>query len=227
VRDDHENFYTWKNTKTTTGMFAIAAILAHSDADREFRNAWQEDVRSNSWDNLSSIAHEWGDAKYLIAASCAAVGFEQLMSHTPTGDRVGEWGHRSARSLLVGFPPLLILQRVTGASRPLESSTGSIWVLFGDENGVSGHTFVGAVPFICAAQMTENRLAVVSLYTCSTLTGISRINQDAHYLSQVMLGWWLAHMACTSTDETQVSRQIHFAPIPTAGGLGIGVHWQH
>ena len=37
VHDDHENFYTWKNTKTTTSMFAIAAILAHSEADRACR----------------------------------------------------------------------------------------------------------------------------------------------------------------------------------------------
>jgi hypothetical protein len=228
IRDDHENFYTWKNTKTTTGMFAIAAVLAHSDADREFRNAWQEDVRSNSWDDLSSIAHDWGDGRYLIAASCAAVGVGRLASHTRSGEMVEEWGQRSARSLLVGFPPLLLLQRITGASRPLESSTGSNWVLFGDENGVSGHTFVGAVPFICAAQMTDNRFAAISLYTCSTLTGVSRINHDAHYTSQVILGWWMAHMACKSTDETEDSRRIKIAPIPiSGGGLGIGIQWEH
>jgi membrane-associated phospholipid phosphatase len=229
ICSDHCNFYTWKNAATTTGVFGVGAILAHTDADHAFRNAWQEDVRSNSWDNMSSVAHEFGEGKYVIAATVAAAGVGYLTSHTAAGETVGEWGYRSTRSLLVGFPTLLFLQRATGASRPLESSAESDWIPFHDENGVSGHAFVGAVPFICAARMTESRVASAALYACATFTGASRVNADAHYLSQVMLGWWLAHLACKSVDETENEKesQVQVMPISTPGGLGVGVQWQH
>ncbi len=228
VCDDHANFYTWKNTGMTAGVFTIGALMAHSDADQEMRNAWQEDVRSDSWDNASNIAHEFGEGKYVVAASVTAAGVGYLLSNTATGETVGEWGNRSTRGLLVGFPSLLILQRATGAHRPEESSAESDWIPFSDENGVSGHAFVGAVPFICAAQMTENRYASAALYACASLTGASRINDDAHYLSQVMLGWWLAHLACKSVDETETEeRAVQVIPVPTPSGIGIGVQWQH
>ena len=40
---------------------------------------------------------------------------------------------------------MLLMQRVTGASRAGESDSGSHWRPFHDSNGVSGHAFMGAV----------------------------------------------------------------------------------
>jgi membrane-associated phospholipid phosphatase len=54
--------------------------------------------------------------------------------------------------------------------------------------------------------MTEHRLLRSFLYAGSTLCGLSRINDDAHYPSQSAAGWWLAYLACRSVSETEARR---------------------
>ena len=107
------------------------------------------------------------------------------------GDVVGEWGSRSLRMFVVGAPPLYVMQWVTGASRPADGG-GSQWHSFADNNGVSGHAFIGAIPFLAAADMVESPLLKGTLYVCSTFVGFSRMTDNAHYPSQVFLGWYLA-----------------------------------
>ena len=226
VCSDYKNFYSWENAAKTTGVLAVAATLAHTDADDEFHTYWQEDVRNAAWDDFSDTVRDTGDGKYVIAASFAAAGVGHLMSHTAVGDTVGEWGRRSTRTLLVGAPALLIAQRTTGGSRPTETTAESDWVPLADSNGASGHAFMCAVPFLCAAQMTENRWAAASLYTCASFAGISRINDDDHYLSQVMLGWWLAYTASRSVDQTEEESDFQMVPVNTTSGLGLGFQWQ-
>ncbi len=92
------------------------------------------------------------------------------------------------RSILVGGPPLLVLQWATGGARPTETDESSEWRPFHDNNGVSGHSFMGAIPFLSAAKMADNIWIKGSFYAASTLPGISRVNDDAHYFSQAFLG---------------------------------------
>ena len=66
-----------------------------------------------------------------------------------------EWGEKSFRTILLGGPVLLVSQRLTGGHRPEED--GSEWNFSLDSNGVSGHAFMGAIPFLTAAHMTDNR----------------------------------------------------------------------
>ncbi len=135
---------------------------------------------------------------------------------------IGEWGQRCLRATLVGVPPLLILQRGLGASRPDEND--SHWRPFNDSNGVSGHNFMGAVPFIVAAKMTDKPYLKYPLYMASTLCGLSRINDDKHYFSQIVLGWWLAYLAADSVFKTEKEKEqkLTIAPmfLPGKGGGG-------
>lgn len=226
VVQDYRNFYSWENMGMTAGVIGVAATLANSDADDEVHKLWQEDVRNSGWDDFSSAVRDTGEGKYVIAASFAAAGVGALTSHTAVGHTVGEWGQRSTRGLLVGAPALLIMQRATGGSRPGETTAESDWVPMADSNGASGHAFMGAVPFLSAAQMTDNKWAAASLYACAGCAGVSRINDDVHYASQVLLGWWLAYTACSSVDETEDDSELRMVPVPTGSGLGLGVQWQ-
>ena len=118
----------------------------------------------------------------------------------------------------MGAPPLLFLQVATGGSRPLEDH--SRWHPFEDDNGVSGHAFVGAVPFLSAAGMTDSRPLKVLWVSASTLCGLSRINDDAHYLSQAAMGWWVAYLACRSVEETELGKgRLQLLPAVPSGGL--------
>ncbi len=81
---------------------------------------------------------------------------------------------------------------------------------------------MGAVPFITAAKMTDNPTIKAFLYLSSTLCGLSRINDNAHYFSQSALGWWLAYLAAISVGETKTEkRKIVFAPVFISDGAGV------
>jgi len=225
---DQRNFYTRSDYRFAAMNLALAATFAHTDVDEDFRNWWQEDVRSNAWDDFSHFAKPLGDGYISVAIMGAGAVFGSLASETQIGALSGEWGRRSIRSLAVGTPALLFLQAATGGGRPGEWSSESDWVPFHDTNGVSGHTFMGAVPFLVAAQMTDNRLLSGLWYTGSVMCGVSRINDDAHYLSQVILGWSLAKLACKAVDLTESERaDLEVVPMVGHGGtVGIGVQFR-
>jgi membrane-associated phospholipid phosphatase len=125
---------------------------------------------------------------------------------------IGEWGSRSLRSVIVGGPPVLAFQLILGSSRP-GAGQDSKWDPFNENHGVSGHTFIGAIPFLSAAEMVDNRAVKYLLYAGSSLAGLSRVNDDMHYTSQVLLGWWMAYLAETSVDRSENNRR-RFTPVP-------------
>ena len=87
---------------------------------------------------------------------------------------------------------------------------------------------MGAVPFLTLAGMTDDPLAKCFFYACSPWTGISRINDNLHYASQVWLGWWLAYLACDAVKKTEKENSpLLIAPLCTPEMTGLGFVYQH
>lgn len=220
ILQDYKHFYSVQElTKLALGM-GVSGILANTSADQDFREWYQDEVRSSSTDDLSDAVEQVGDfvkvAPILIGASL--LGECAFIKDTALGSTIGEWGRRSARALLVGSPSTLFLQYALGASRPKEGD--SDWKPFNDNNSASGHAFVGAAPLITAAQMSDNFYLKSLFYAASALPGIARINDDKHYLSQVILGWWLAYLSAESVGQTE-EQKIIITPVALRDGLGI------
>ena len=120
---------------------------------------------------------------------------------------------------------MLFMQACLGASRPDEQTYESRWQPFADNNAVSGHAFVGAMPFLTAGRMLEQHdrpYMAGCLYFCSTLPAWSRVNDDAHYFSQACLGWWMAYLACRAVNDTeQEYRHLTFTPLAMNDTVGI------
>src|SRR3972149_3676753 len=91
--------------------------------------------------------------------------------------------------------------------------------------GNRGRPVVGGVPFITAAKMSENPYLKSIFYGISTFTGISRINDDKHYFSQVALGWYIAYLSCAVVEKGNDRRggrlHVQFAAVPK--GIAITV----
>jgi hypothetical protein len=123
----------------------------------------------------------------------------------------------------VGAPALLLLAAATGGDRPTEGDSN--WGAFNNFHGVSGHAYFTAVPFITAAKMSENPYQKAIFYGLSTLTGISRVNDDKHYFSHVALGWYLAYLSCAvvekGDDRHEGRLHVQLAPVPK--GIAITV----
>lgn len=231
VLEDYRNFYDCESLARTTAAFGAGALMANTGFDETLQNTWQRNVRPTDVGTFFSGCKDIGEGRYSIPIFGAAAVAGMFMEGRPLGDAVGGWGSRSLRIFAVGAPPLYVLQMATGASRPGESTADSKWVFFNDNNGVSGHAFMGAVPFLAAATMVEGPVAKGSLYVCSTFVAFSRVTDDAHYPSQSFLGWYLAFASAMAVEDTEfhfARMQINVLPIPLYGGgsgMGLETRW--
>ncbi|QDU98694.1 phosphatase PAP2 family protein [Lignipirellula cremea] len=228
IADDYRNFYSPRSLIWLAGGFAVGGLMANTGFDEGFvRDVYLENIVLAPSDEVYEKIHEpkfLGDGYYTLPLFAAAALAEPLIDDLPLGSATAEWGQRSLRTILVGGPPMLALQYATGGSRPGESSAGSKWKPLSDNNGVSGHSFMGAIPFLSAAKMTDNLWLKGGLYVASTLPGLSRVNDDDHYFSQVFLGWWMAYLAASAVDQSHRAleeRHYQWHVLPTPNGVNL------
>lgn len=221
IREDHLHFYSWPTFRDLGLGLALAAVFANTSLDEKFQDWYREDVRSEGLDNLSSFWKPWGEGAIFVPSYAAFGVLGILASQRPVLGVVGRFGQQVSRAYLVGAPPLLFLQALSGGARPVDPE-GSQWRPFQDINGLSGHAFIGAVPFLIAAQWTDRPVLQAALYVGSAFPAWSRLNDDSHYLSQVCLGWWVAFLACRAVYQTETGERP-WTLVPIAGGNHVGL----
>ena len=199
VRDDQRRFYCRAVGVRFGIVLFLASVLANTSLDQAVRD-WCQARRDHASlaESIHAVTKQFGQAGNILAGAggAALIG---LAAGCPGAAAVGTWGTKMLRALAVAAPPLFIGQRLLGGSRPVEHNNqperGSAWRFCRDSNAISGHAMAGALPFLVAADMMSHPAAQAVLYACSGLTAVSRINSDSHYLSQIILGWWLAWLA--------------------------------
>ena len=233
---DFGNLYNQHNVKNFGLVLLGAGVVANTKMDGNFQNWHRDRVRSKSTDTFSEIAKFPGEGQIFIpmmAASAITYRLCQTKWRLPECT-LGEFSDRTFRGYLVGTPALLILQPALGAGRPTMGS--SHWHPFRRVNAVSGHAYIGAVPFITAAHMTDRPVVKGLFYTLSTVCAWSRVNDDAHYLSQAVLGWYLAYLSVRAVTQTEsrrpLPRGLTIFPVSETSALGrevlgMGVHYQY
>lgn len=222
VGSDYANFYGGRRLLPLVG-FSAASAMANSSLDREIQEAWQDDLHGDALDRAAKAWRHVGEGE-MAAIAVAAYAAGTYAPDAYGADLSREWGERNLRALLVGAPAMVTAQFLTGGSRPGESPHGSQWAPFEDANGVSGHTFMAAVPFITAAQMTDSLPLKSAFYAGSTLTGLARIHEDEHYASQVALGWLFAYLACDAVSATNHPGDcFEIMPLVFDDAVGVGI----
>lgn len=213
VGQDYRDLYLDGGSMARLGAGLLAAgVLANGPHDADFRDFFQGRLRGGFTDAASDIASVPGDAFVAVPALLAAYAL------------VGEgalrnWAGNSLRAILVGAPAGLLLQYSTGGARPEEGGSG--WRPLSNNNGLSGHAFIGAAPLLTAARAEPDRRLKALYYGLSLLPALSRVNDEKHYLSQVALGWWLAYLS-TGVVEGR-GRAWSVGPAPVGGGAGVMV----
>ena len=227
---DYSNLYNCKNVKNYGLALMGASVLANTKLDRNFQNWHQQHIRSDFSDECSKVAKFFGEGQYFLPImATSAITYRFLQErHGMPACTLGEFTDRTARGYLVGAPALLTFQVLLGGDRPKHGS--SYWRPFREDHGVSGHAFLGAVPFITAAQMTDRPCVKGLLYVLSTCTAWSRINDDQHYLSQVLLGWYLAYLSVKAVSETEkrfLPQGLTVFPVTEYDSVGAGFVYRY
>jgi len=221
VKTDFGNFYLDPSNLIRLGIgLAGAGLFANTNMDQQIRDKYQEDLRSDGTDRIAKIAKVPGEGLVAVPLYIGAYG-AGIFFRNPAME---EWAQRSFRATAVGIPAVFFLQNAIGSGRPPDG--GSEWRPFQDNEGVSGHAFIGGIPFITAARMSDNPYAKGAFYGLSILPGLSRINDDYHYFSQAAMGWYLAYLSCRATQKTDKEREgkTDFAFVPAGNGFAVTFH---
>jgi len=221
VSDDYENYYSKENLWWLGGGLAVAGVMANTSIDQDLSNEYQNHLRSNDTNDFAATVKPIGDPLFVLTyVGGYSLGY--VFQQSSLGSPLTEWSKRSMRALLVGLPPMWALQWTLGSYRPSQNEN-SYWHPFNEDHGVSGHAFMGAIPFLTAAEMVHQPIVKGALYIASTFTGLSRINDNQHYPSQVFLGWWLAYLAVDSVDYAAETHLVHVTPAMVPGGGAVNV----
>ncbi|MDX1455721.1 MAG: hypothetical protein R3217_09715 [Gammaproteobacteria bacterium] len=195
VREDYRQGYSAAGLLDLLPPVAVHGILANTDLDRDIRDHWQAHWRHADRDRIAERFVEVGDysqnryALPLYSLGMLAGGYAGRSSD----GRLATWSERSLRTNLLGAPQAWALTYALGTHRPTVGTSG--WQPWNDNDGVSGHSFYGAVPFLTAARMSDSAGWRYSLFALSTLPGLARIHINKHYTSQAWLGWAIAFHA--------------------------------
>ncbi|MEM7233503.1 MAG: hypothetical protein AAF517_15100, partial [Planctomycetota bacterium] len=187
--DDQRAFYSASNLTSLALGLGGAAIRANSPFafakdttfDTAFRDEYLRRFYSEDGARFANDIELVGDYTLTVPILGLAALAATALPEDRGGDLVYTWSTRSIRSILVGEPALLFLQKATGAGRPEEGEPN--WSPFDDDNGVSGHSFIGAIPFLAAASMTDRWYYRYPLVLASMLPAWARVNNDDHYFS--------------------------------------------
>ena len=151
---DYKNFYLSENLLYVGLAVGLAAPIANTPADQNLSTWYQRQAASSTGANNTALFFKgFGEYKYAIPGYLALSAAGNLFPEDLRCTILGEFGDRGWRALAVGAPMVGILQVGLGSDRP--SAQDSHWHPFQSSHGVSGHAFVGAVPFLTAASMTD------------------------------------------------------------------------
>lgn len=218
---DYRNYLSYRTLGVMVVSLGAAAALANTPADQHITDWYDARIRSHTSDVIARDFKFFGTGQYTIPMFLGtAFVFPLVEDFIPETGPVGQWGNRSIQAVLVGGPTMLFLQEALGSARPT-AGEGSHWQFFHDSNGVSGHAFMGSIFFLTASGMSDNFAFKVLMVALSWGAGWSRINDNAHYTSQVLMGWSCGWMAVDAVNRTKRGEDDNFfsvGPTMLSGG---------
>lgn len=162
----------------------VGTIGAATLADRGL-NAWIQDHRSPSGDDVARVFKNGGEpvVTFGIGGGILAAG---VISDRPALRRRGG---RVLLSLVAAGLTTTAIKKVTGRLRPAETPDPFIFKPFSSHDAFpSGHATMAFALATSLSDEIHNRWASAALYAFATGTAWSRMNDERHWLSDVLAG---------------------------------------
>ncbi len=195
----------------TTGSFLV---------EEKIRAAFQEN-RSDVADLFERIGWWYGSPLFTVPASLLTLGAGELFD----ADDVRDTGILMSELLLTGLFVQQPVRIVVGRRRPYTGEGHLSFDSFriGNEYASfpSGHAWTAFGISNIVARQVDQTWAYVSLYSLATITALSRMYADAHWLTDVVLGSIIGYAISTALWN---ERQEDTAP-PEAALLAPTRRW--
>lgn len=224
LKNDVLVYFRPDNLKDLALVLVASGIMANTGIDCSIRHHFEKHCKSRHTDRFFDNVPEKIGKTFYYPFYFGAMALANLYDPVVEENPLYIWGYRSARTLFIAGLQVSFFTRAVGAGKPVHGRD-SKWHPFnykdGRDNGCSGHSFNGAIPFLTAAMMTDSIPLKVAFYAASTLPGLSRLSSNDHYFSQLFMGWAISYLTARavyeSDHETVCPVSIMAVPTPRGG----------
>jgi membrane-associated phospholipid phosphatase len=216
----------WKEKQWTTAVVFTSATAMAMFFDKPIKEFVQRN-RTHTTDNISKYGLEpWGSGKYTIGL-IGVTYIGGLIFKDQYAKKVSMLAFKAGTLAFVGsLVPKYIFQR----ERPFEALNSDPyrfhWITGdGSHNSfISGHTIGAfAVATVYAKAYRHKKWVAPVAYSLASLVGLSRINDNAHWMSDVIggaaLGYAFGSLICSKNNWG-----VEISPFKSGGAIGLGIN---
>ncbi|MEP7324914.1 MAG: phosphatase PAP2 family protein [Gemmatimonadota bacterium] len=171
---------TWWHAAAAVGVYA-ALTTVDDQLER-----WVRDHRSETGNGIARIARRMGEPEVFIPAGLGVLATGVLSGNR----RIREAGVRITSSLVLAGAVVTLGKFSAGRVRPSRSNTDAddFRPFSGNASAPSGHATMAFALATALGDEIHTRWVTIGLYTAAAAAGWSRINDNAHWTSDVMAG---------------------------------------
>lgn len=194
---------------------AIAGLilLVTGMGDEGLRHEFQEH-RSGGTNAVARVGNAIGDPVYVIPA----IGVSFLAGQLTGNQNLTRLAGHAGRAALVASGVTTALKYTIGRIRPSRDGDSDLFRPFGGATSFpSGHTTLAFAMATVIADETHDGWSDPLVYGAATLTAFARVNDDRHWVSDVLAGALVGHLSARWFSRRQGSLTV----APQAVGLSL------
>jgi len=194
--------------------------------DEDTRRSAQ-DINSNSWNEIFAFSKEFGDGRVTLSIA----GIFYLAGKIFNDEKSQETAISALESFIFSGLICSSLKVLAGRSRPYrEEGSGKFYGPTFDNSKLSFPSGHATVAFSLASVIVseyDNLLIDISAYTIASLTALSRVYHDKHWISDVALGATIGTLVGRAVVHQNKKKKIEISPFARVkeGGFEVGF-WQ-
>jgi membrane-associated phospholipid phosphatase len=216
----HWRSHSWLLAGSIVGGTAASALL-----DDELDVAAQKN-QTGTLDDLARIGEAYGDGKYIMIGTSVF-----YLTGLFTRDRwVRETAFLAGTATIYASLFTRIFKPLVGRARPYMDSGNHDFRVFNfhdDYNSFpSGHTVAAFAVSTVLARRIGNPFASVGLYGLATVTGLSRVYTQQHWVSDVVFGAAMSIVVANAVVDWyesggEAGEEAGFRVMPAVGGITV------
>ena len=218
-------------TSSDWAKFGVVAGLAAAVSDNDVNiQRWVQRTRGKGSDTIARFAQPLGNGRYVFPSLGLAYCYGRIF-----GDEKLE------RASLLGIESALVSSAVTGGIKYLAHKHRPLYLAAGEDDVPwsgpafdgedlsfpSGHTTVSfAVATVMASEYRDHRIVPPVAYGLASLVAFSRVNDNAHWLSDVIVGAAIGHFTAEAIERVHGGNdngRLSFAPVVDNRGAGLAL----
>jgi len=207
---------------------AVVAVTFVISSEEDDVQSWVQKSRNDDTDMVAQYTGPAGSGKYVLPALVGLYGYGRIAGRD-----------RAERTALLGMESVILsgfftnaVKYLTHKHRPGHAYGNDVsWngpgLSHADLSFPSGHSTCSfAVATVVALEYGDNSLVPPLAYCAATLAALSRVNDNAHWMSDIILGSAIGHFtarAIVSRHGGGPASRVSLVPAARSGGMSLAL----